>query len=226
MLGCIRKEITWQMLIGKTSKKPELILAVPIKDGKNVVGVMANAMTVDAISQRIANWREGKTGVAFLVDDKGKVVAHHREEYYLKQKNLSEHPLVEAFRNGRPGFVRFVDDNGSPQVGYIQGTTYNWGLAVQQEEQEAFAILKRMRFLAYLIFIVTPVVVTLVAWLAARSLVKPIRELTIAAERMSLGDLSVQVRSTSQDEIGQLADAISRMQDSLRLSIERLRRRR
>jgi HAMP domain-containing protein len=36
----------------------------------------------------------------------------------------------------------------------------------------------------------------------------------------------MEVKTTSKDEIGELAEAISRMQDSIRLSIERLRRRR
>jgi HAMP domain-containing protein len=42
---------------------------------------------------------------------------------------------------------------------------------------------------------------------------------------MSLGELNVEIKTSARDEIGQLAEAIGRMQDSLRLSIERLRRR-
>ena len=52
----------------------------------------------------------------------------------------------------------------------------------------------------------------------------PIRKLTEAANRISVGELSVEIDKVSQDEIGDLADAITRMQDSIRLSIERLRR--
>ncbi|MBW1981522.1 MAG: zinc-ribbon domain-containing protein [Deltaproteobacteria bacterium] len=219
------KKLAWQTLIGKTSKKPALVLAVPIKRGNTVVGVMANAMRVDAISSRIATWRDGKTGVAFLVDDKGKVVAHFRKEYYLKQKNLSQHPLIQAFHHKVPGLIRFVSEKGVPTVGFVNGTKYGWALAVQQDADEAFSIIRRMRFLAFLVFAITPILVALIAWLAARSIVKPIKELTDAAEHMSLGDLNVQITPKSRDEIGQLADAISRMQDSLRLSLERLRRR-
>ena len=53
-----------------------------------------------------------------------------------------------------------------------------------------------------------------------------IRELTEAADRISIGELDTTIPVRSSDEIGMLAEAISRMQDSLRLSIERLRRRR
>jgi HAMP domain-containing protein len=46
------------------------------------------------------------------------------------------------------------------------------------------------------------------------------------AERMSLGDLNMQINIPSKDEIGLLAQAIKRMQTSLRLAMERLRRKR
>jgi nitrogen fixation/metabolism regulation signal transduction histidine kinase/DNA-directed RNA polymerase subunit RPC12/RpoP len=47
-----------------------------------------------------------------------------------------------------------------------------------------------------------------------------------AAEKISVGELETVVKVNSDDEISDLAEAISRMQESIRLSIERLRRRR
>ena len=57
-------------------------------------------------------------------------------------------------------------------------------------------------------------------------LTRKIRYLTEAADRISVGDLEAEIEVRSKDEIGSLAEAISRMQDSLRFSIERLRKRR
>jgi len=219
------KEVGWETLIGKTSNLPALILAVPIKSEGKVVGVLANAMTVQDISQKVATWRQGTSGFAFLVDEKGKVIAHHIEDYYLKQRNLSQHPLVAAFMGGRNGSLSFAGDNGTPCVGYVCGTKYRWALAVQQEEGEALNTLWRMQKFAYLLLTLTVAIVLVVAWVLARSLVRPIKELTNAADRMSLGELNVEIKTSARDEIGQLAEAIGRMQDSLRLSIERLRRR-
>jgi hypothetical protein len=47
----------------------------------------------------------------------------------------------------------------------------------------------------------------------------------ILKERILVSELGAEVGIKSKDENGDLADAISRMQDSIRLSIERLRRR-
>jgi methyl-accepting chemotaxis protein len=219
------KDISWQTLIGKTSHVPALILAVPIRSEGRVVGVLANAMTVEDISKKVAIWRQGKTGFAFLVDEKGKVIAHPVKEAYLKQENLSSHPLIASFMKGRNGSLAFADAGESPYIGYVCGTKYRWALAIEQQESEAFNTLWRMRKFAYIVLAATVGVVLLVAWFLARSLVRPIRKLTEAADRMSLGDLNVEIKATSRDEIGKLTEAVARMQDSLRLSIERLRRR-
>ncbi|MEJ2724146.1 MAG: HAMP domain-containing protein, partial [Deltaproteobacteria bacterium] len=69
----------------------------------------------------------------------------------------------------------------------------------------------------------------LVAFVVAfygHSLTKRIKSLTEIAERISVGDMDAEIKTTSKDELGALGEAIARMQDSIRLSIERLRRRR
>jgi methyl-accepting chemotaxis protein len=187
---------------------------------------MANAMTIDDISKRIATWRQGNTGYAFLVDETAKVVAHPSRTYTLQQKNLSGHPLVSAFKKGRTGIQYFVDEKGEPSLGYTAKTRYGWVLAVQQQEKEAFAVLQQIFLFGLILFGATIVVVLLVAMIAGRAITRPINQLTDVAERISLGELDAEIRVKSKDEIGDLAGAIQRMADSIRLSIERLRRRR
>jgi HAMP domain-containing protein len=57
-------------------------------------------------------------------------------------------------------------------------------------------------------------------------LIGKIRSLTEVADRISLGEFGMEIETHSKDEIGDLAEAIARMQDNIRLSIEHLRRRR
>ena len=218
------KPMAWQTLVGKTSKKPAVVLAVPIKRGETTVGVMAEAMTIDEISKRIATWRQGQTGYAFLVDEKSKVVAHPNRAFTLQQKNLSAHPLIAAANAGKTGLQYFTDDTS--YIGYTAKTRYGWVLAVQQEEQEAFAVLRQISMFGLILFGVTILAVFLISLVAGRAITRPINQLTDVAERISLGELDAEIGVRSKDEIGDLAGAIQRMADSIRLSIERLRRRR
>ena len=222
------KSLSWQTLIGKTSKKPALVLAVPIKSGNRIVGVMAAAMTVDIISNNVVNWKKGKTGHAFLLDEKGFVVAHPNPAFVQKRKNLNSDPLISEYR--KKGWTsvttQFNNGNGNPSLGHVQGNTYGWSLALQQESSEVFGALESTLNYALALLGCTIAVVIIFSWLMARAITTPIRKLTDAAERMSLGELNVRIDIKSKDEIGLLAQAVGRMQTSLRLAMNRLRRRR
>lgn len=222
------KKLSWQTLIGKTSKKPALVLAVPIKKGDRLVGVIAAAMTVDEISSNIANWRQGDTGLAFLVDEKGFVISHPNKQYVSKRKNLNSHPLIAGFRKKgwRTITSTFNETDGQPAFGHVRSNNYGWALVLQQEEGEVFAAYNRTQEFALILLASTVVLVLIIAWFSARAIVTPIRKLTDAAERMSLGELNVKIDVKSKDEIGLLAQAVGRMQTSLRLAMNRLRRKR
>jgi len=71
----------------------------------------------------------------------------------------------------------------------------------------------------------TLVLIAIIMLLYVQKVTRKIKSLTEIAYRISVGELGAEIGIKSKDEIGDLADAISRMQDSIRLSIERLRRR-
>jgi methyl-accepting chemotaxis protein len=222
------KKLSWQTLIGKTSKQPALVIAVPIKSGGNLKGVMAAAMTIDDISNSIATWRQGRTGFAFLVDEKGFVVSHPDRQYVTKRRNLNSHPLIASFRKKgwRTVTTEFNAPNGQVAFGHVRSNNYGWALVLQQQNEEVFESFNRVQEFALILLAGTILLVLIIAWFSARAIVNPVMKLTDAAERMSLGELNVKIDINSKDEIGLLAQAIGRMQTSLRLAMNRLRRKR
>ena len=54
-------------------------------------------MTLDDVSKNIATWKKGQTGYAFLLDEKGNVVAHPDKMYVTSRKQLRDHPLIQTF---------------------------------------------------------------------------------------------------------------------------------
>jgi HAMP domain-containing protein len=75
------------------------------------------------------------------------------------------------------------------------------------------------------VFAGTLLLIGIIMLLYVQSVTSKIKSLTEVAYRISVGELGAEIGIKSNDEIGDLADAISRMQDSIRLSIERLRKR-
>ena len=221
------KTLSWQTLIGKTSMKPALVMATPIMQRDKVVGVMAAAMTIDDITDNIAGWKKGETGFAFLVDESNKIVAHPNQEYVLQQKDLGKHPLLASFRAvGKSQTLLFQEANpGAVTLGHMVGLNNGWALAIQQQESEVFAALQKDKLFALVLLVITVIVVVALSLFTSRAMVTPIKKLTGIAERMSLGELDVKITISSRDEIGQLAQAIARMQNSLRLAMNRFRKR-
>ena len=68
------------------------------------------------------------------------------------------------------------------------------------------------------------IIVSLILYYVS-NLTGKIKSLTDVANRISVGELEAKINVHSNDEIGELANAVSRMQNSIRLSIVRLRKR-
>jgi len=115
---------------------------------------------------------------------------------------------------------------GTPFV--VAATTYldEFTGPIKLMESRAEILTQKTRLMTYAILGGTLLLIGIIVSIYGHRLTGKIKSLTDVAERISIGDLEIEVEAQSRDEIGELAEAISRMQESIRLSIERLRRRR
>jgi predicted Zn finger-like uncharacterized protein len=115
---------------------------------------------------------------------------------------------------------------GTPFV--VAATTYldEFTGPVKLMETRAQIETEKKRWITWAILGGTLLLIGIIVFIYGQRLTGKIKSLTDVAERISIGDLGIEVDTQSKDEIGELAEAISRMQDSIRLSIQRLRRRR
>lgn len=220
------KPMGQQVLLGKTSNKPAFILAKPIKgEGAKNLGVIAIAMTLEDLSKTITKTRIGETGYAILLDDSNRLIAHGQGEVSSELQDFSSHPILsQRNRFDHDSFV--FDDNGRKIVAYSKKTGQGWTLIVQQDYQEAYAAADQAQRNALVLLLVTLLTVVVIAYLLARRLSTPIRNLTVIADEISRGNLDAVIKEKGRsDEIGALARAIDRMGVSLKMAFERLRKR-
>jgi HAMP domain-containing protein len=98
-------------------------------------------------------------------------------------------------------------------------------IRVMQDNANQFAI--RTRNVVIAILTVTLVLIGVIVAMYGFRLTERITHLTEVADRISVGDMDVEIGGVqTQDEIGELSRAIRRMQESIRLAIKRLRERR
>jgi len=96
---------------------------------------------------------------------------------------------------------------------------------LMQESANQFAL--KTRNIVAGILAGTLILIGFIVALYGYRLTERIKNLTAVADRISIGDLDVEITGArSRDEIGDLANSITRMQESIRLAIKRLREKR
>ncbi|MGD2271943.1 MAG: HAMP domain-containing protein [Desulfobacterales bacterium] len=126
----------------------------------------------------------------------------------------------------RDKFMVCTPIEGTPYV--IAATTYidEFTAPMNKLESTSMQLTRQTRNTVWSILGVTLLLIGLIVSYYGHRLAGRIKKLTEVADRISVGELDAEINITSRDEIGDLAEAIARMQDSVRLSIDRLRRRR
>jgi methyl-accepting chemotaxis protein len=217
------RDLSWEAVLGKTSGKPSLLISIPIRGANgNLVGVLAAGMTIEETSRSIANWKSGKTGFAFLVDEKSKVLAHPRNDYVLSQKKLADHPMVAAFHADTKSHLKTFASEGGDALGFVQGNKYGWAVVVQQDEDELLGPLRATFTVGLVLLVGAILLVVAIAIAFSRMLVRPIVAMTAAADRMSMGELQTPIAWQGTDEISVLAKSLERVRKSMRAAMARL----
>lgn len=124
--------------------------------------------------------------------------------------------------------LRFADD-GQPGTSLLAapGSRLIFTLGVGVNNAEIEALLSRQQGLVIGACTLVALLAAGLAWRATRRIVRPIVQLTRAADRLSLGDLgeavSLEAPAHTVTELSELAQAIERLRTSLALAMSRLR---
>ena len=139
-------------------------------------------------------------------------------------------PLPEvaaAFRTPQATTFEAAADNSGErhQSAAVPVKTKPWRLVLQAPDSSFTKAALQMTQISAAAAGLFAVLTILVAILIARGVTRPVMQLTEVADRISLGELNAKIQIERKDEIGELAEAIRRMQTSLQAAIERLRTR-
>lgn len=109
---------------------------------------------------------------------------------------------------------------------YIASTTYidEFTEPMARLERESKATAKAESVRNAILMSIIIVVISIIVFIFGGRLAANIRYLSEMTDRVSLGELDVTIEVRSKDELAVLAESISRLQQSVKLSIQRLRK--
>ncbi len=219
------KEVTYQALISRTIKQPAICLASPIRQQTSeITGVVVICTELSTLAEQIGELKFGQTGYAILVDQTGKLLAHPNSALIsgTQLHNLSQYPPIKNTLEGRSAFFYHKNEKNINWISYGITLENGWNVAIVQQEAEFLQNQHEFEHLAYLVALVAVVIVSVLTWLLANYLIRPIGKLTTAARAISNGQLDNKVEVKSRDELGILANSFNEMANRLKISFQDL----
>ena len=98
-----------------------------------------------------------------------------------------------------------------------------WGVVLRQNQAEAFASARRLRERILWLGSAAGLASLGLAWLVTRQIIKPIKGLTFAAQRIARGDLDTPIKVRGSSEMDMLALSFDEMRVQLREMMEEIR---
>jgi methyl-accepting chemotaxis protein len=199
---------------------PAFNIAVPIFDqNKSVAGVLYAKIVLDEVQAFINQTKIGESGVAYVTDKNGIVLAHpHYKEMVLGSYNTVEH-MIEGPINlvkGKEGTSRYENNAGEEVIGtYYRIPVTGWGLITETGVKEALKPVKAAESKAYTLIAMAFIISLCGSLLLAYIIVKPLVNMSRVAGEIKNGNLKKRLAVTSKDEIGDLQSAFNLMTDSL-----------
>jgi signal transduction histidine kinase len=191
--------------------EPYLTIAVPW--GEGAPEVAAAEVDLKAIWQVISQIHVGRTGYAYVVDQRGILVAHPDMSAVLQKRDLSNLPQVRATRGAPvPESVTETEglQGGRVVTSHAAIEPLGWLVYAEQPLAEAFAPLQGAIVLSTIFFVVGLGLSVLASVLLARRMVEPIRVLQEGAAKIGAGELGHRLDVRTGDELESLGEEFNR----------------
>src|SRR5207237_4563298 len=112
-----------------------VVIAVPILDGgRHLVGFLAGTVNLSEV-QRLSNYsRIGVNGQAVVVDRRGRVIAHPRNDWRIEAKDLSSQAIFQQSLGQESGVSWYTDlDGNEPRAaGFATVPVVGWKVWISQ----------------------------------------------------------------------------------------------
>lgn len=199
----------------------------------NIYGVLLLEFPLSKISQILQTGTTLPHTEINLVSNNGSIMYSTSYNNSNLQKSLNQLPIFAKIKNSSNSIESLIATNingqgdalfvASKDKGYLDYPGSAWFLITAQATEQAFNPVLDLRNSFILATILVLSVAIIAAFFAARTISKPITELKEAADKISKGELDLNIKATADDEIGDLAHHLDNMRESIQTRDRNLR---
>ncbi len=205
--------------------QPYITLAIPLWGAaQSIVGVVSAEADLSFLWEVLGKIHFGSAGYAYLVDERGNLIAHKDATLVLKQPDLRQVDGVKKFlRNPeRPRFAPASEGKGilgdPVLVTYAPVPELGWAVILEEPVETALANVEVVKRSAVAFLIVGLLIgAAVIAWVSQK-ITSPIQRLRRDVATIGNGNLEHRAQIKTGDEIEELADEFNKMTGALQNS--------
>ncbi len=206
----------------RNESEPYMSIAIA---GDGATGVTIAEVNLKLIWDVVSQIKVGEHGYAYVVDARGRLIAHPDLSLVLSKRDLSSLDQVKAAQaadTSEP--VHFARDiEGRPVLtSFAPITPPGWLVFIELPTDEAYAPLWTSIWRTLIVLLAALALAILAGMFLARRMIVPIQALRAGAARIGSGDLYQRIAIKTGDELESLADQFNDMADRLRESYANL----
>lgn len=197
-----------------------IVISMPLLSNKReVIGVIAAELNLDELISLVSNQKIGKTGLIYLVDTNGIMIAHKNFlEMVIERYDVIENNIIGAKKaiNGEIDVDTYKNNLGNKVIGaftHVENT--KWGIVVEQDVSEVKKITNKGLTRTFLIILLASILIMFLTSIFSKIFTKPIVDLVGVANKIKDGDLTTKVNVEAKNEIGSLQESFNQMTISL-----------
>ncbi|HVP19752.1 MAG TPA: methyl-accepting chemotaxis protein, partial [Spirochaetia bacterium] len=211
-----------EVFFSKITNMPVVPIATPIRDPdtNTVVGVYATLLNISFLREIIADEKIGATGYAYVVDNKGMVIAHPKPQYILKLNMLQTDGMKDVARemvSGKSGIGSYLFEGTLKKAAFSPVGSIGWSaaLAIDASDDMYTREAASLRTIFLVISAVSLIIAFFIFLLFSRSITLPLGKGVAFAQAIASGDFAQRLPIRQRDEVGRLADALNAMSSRL-----------
>ena len=212
-------------LFMETSSKIFLPVEFPVTLNNGEVTIVRGVFDIDAILGLIS--REISTGhrELYIIDTRGEIIYENKNGRFNSGEILP-YAITENVRKCLEGQNRafqlenFQYEQKALIGNYTVSSYIDWAIVVVDEFDMAYALVAQVKKDIVVWVTIAVILCVLFSLFFARSFSKTIAYLAAASKKIGDGDLEVKIKVPSRDEIGQLAESLQDMVNSLRDAVK------
>lgn len=202
---------TWMQPYNNENINVKMIsYVIPLYRDNKTIGVVGMDIDFSIVEELVGSTRLYKNGFAFLTDENGNTVYHKDLPMGtpMGKNNADLQSMVEEMKNGTSGNSLFSYRwQGEEMRMAFRSLNNGMRFAVTASAKEMDSAKNTLILQIVVSAVIIASLSVLLTVLMTRRLIKPLKELNVAAKKIAEGDLSISLAQPTKDEVGALAES-------------------